>query len=212
MIAHMRSYLHRFVRRVACFVVLSSELLLSQSGTSSQGAHESSAQGETFGSFNLPDGSKFVTTLYDLKVIGKLKTEKKKPYYILSGVGCYGCDANTSIYIHSPSDGPMKNEGEQPRFSYPGQETDYQTSQVVSKTRMFFGDCLFTHPNAVVWFYRTLGDDKRWHDGVSVAEVRDDRLVTTEINGALPTPKDTEVAVHAGTCHELPGIAAYTEP
>lgn len=201
-----------FVRCVACFVVLCSAVLLAQSGTSQQTAHETSTNGETFGFFKLPDGSKFGTSLYDLKVIGKLKTEKKTPYYILSGVGCYGCDANTSIYIHSPSDGPMKNEGEQPRFSYPGQETDSQSGQLVSKTRMFFGDCLSTHPNAVVWFYRTVGDDKKWHDGVSVAEVKEDRLVTTEIKGALPTPKDTRVAIRTGTCQELPGIAAYTEP
>lgn len=165
-----------------------------------------------FGVVTLSDGSKFQTTLYDLKVIGKLRTKKKFPYYILSGVGCNGCDANTSIYIHSPSDGPMKNEGEQTRFSYPGSETDYQSGQIVSKTRMFFGDCLTTHPNAIVWFYRTLGDDKKWHDGVSVAEVKEDRLITTELPSELPKPKDTEVAIRTGLCHELPGIAAYTEP
>src|SRR5215467_16067752 len=73
-----------------------------------------------------PDGSKFKTTLYGLNVIGELKTAHKLPYYILSGVGCDGCDANTSLYIHSPSDGPMKNEGEQRRFYYPGRELDYQ--------------------------------------------------------------------------------------
>ena len=165
-----------------------------------------------FGIVTLSDGSKFQTTLYDLKVIGKLSTKKKFPYYILSGVGCNGCDANTSIYIHSPSDGPMKNEGEQTRFSYPGSEKDYQNGQIVSKTRMFFGDCLSTYPNAVVWFYRMLGDDKKWHDGVSVAEVKEDRLITTELQGELPKPKDTEVAIRTGLCHELPGIAAYTEP
>jgi hypothetical protein len=165
-----------------------------------------------FGVVTLSDGSKFQTTLYGLKVIGKLRTKKKFPYYILSGLGCNGCDANTSIYIHSPSDGPMKNEGEQTRFSYPGSETDYQSGHIVSKTRMFFGDCLSPHPNAVVWFYRTLGDDKKWHDGVSVAEVKDDRLITTELQGALPKPKDTEVAIRTGLCHEVPGIAAYTEP
>lgn len=72
-----------------------------------------------FGVVTLSDGSKFQTTLYDLKVIGKLRTKKKFPYYILSGVGCNGCDANTSIYIHSPSDGPMKNEGSKLAFLTP---------------------------------------------------------------------------------------------
>ena len=166
----------------------------------------------TFGVLTLSDGSKFQTTLYGVKVIGKLKTKKKFPYYILSGVGCNGCDANRSIYIHSPSDGPMKNEGEQTRFSYAGSETDYQSGQIVSETRMLYGDCFSDHPNAVVWFYRTLGDDKQWHDGVLVAEVKDDRLVTEELKGKLPKPKDAEIALQTGTCSELRGIASYTEP
>jgi hypothetical protein len=68
----------------------------------------------------LPDGSKFRTTLYGLKLIGELKSARKLPYYVLSGVGCDECDARTSLYVHSPSDGPMKNEGEQRRFDYPG--------------------------------------------------------------------------------------------
>jgi len=177
-----------------------------------QGQHAEDQQtSPKFGVVTLSDGSKFQTTLFDVKVIGKLRTEKKIPYYILSGIGCNGCDANTSIYIYSPSDGPMKNEGEQARFSYPGSETDYQSGQIVSKTRMFFGDCLSTHPNSVIWFYRTLGDDKKWHDGVSVAEVEEDRLITTELHGELPKPKNIEAAIRTGLCHELPGIAAYTE-
>ena len=64
----------------------------------------------------------FKTTLYHLKVIGELTTVRKLPYYILSGIGCHECDANVSIYIHSPSNGPMKNEAEQKRFDYPGRE------------------------------------------------------------------------------------------
>ena len=194
--------------------MLFSSLLLSQSrpDASSQKAPEATPQAEKFGSFGLPDGSRFATTLYDLKIIGKLRTKDKLPYYILSGVGCNGCDANTSIYIHSPSDGPMKNEGEQPCFSYPGQQTDYESGEIVSKARMLFGDCLSTHPNAVVWFYRTLGDDKKWHFGVSVAEVKEDRLITTELQGELPQSKDVEVAIRTGQCKELPGINSYTEP
>src|SRR5882672_8393421 len=79
-----------------------------------------------FGSLDLPDGSKFKTSLYELKVIGQLKTEYKLPYHILSGRGCQECDEHTSIYIHSPSDGPMKGEAGEPRFTYPGRETNYE--------------------------------------------------------------------------------------
>src|SRR5690348_1105894 len=60
------------------------------------------------GILDLPNGSKFQTTLYGLAVMGRLHATNKLPYYVLSGVGCQECDANVSIYIHSPSDGPMK--------------------------------------------------------------------------------------------------------
>ncbi|MGH9546089.1 MAG: hypothetical protein ACRD23_12845 [Terriglobales bacterium] len=197
-------------KAVAILSVLSASmhLLLAQE----QRTEDKVTSPSQFGVLTLSDGSKFKTTLYDLKVIGKLGTKKKLPYYILSGVGCNGCDANTSVYIHSPSDGPMKNEGEQTRFSYPGSETDYQSGQIVSEARMLYGDCLSSHPNAVVWFYRTLGDDKRWHNGVLVAEVKDDRLVTTELHGELPKPEDAEIGLRTGECSELPGIASYSEP
>ena len=103
-------------------------------------------------------------------------------------------------------------KGSKRRFSYAGSETDYQSGQIVSETRMLYGDCLSDHPNAVVWFYRTLSDDKQWHDGVLVAEVKDDRLAITELKSKLPEPKDAEIALHTGTCSELQGIASYSEP
>src|ERR1700756_200051 len=109
------------------------------------------------GDLILPDGSKFRTTLYELKVIGQLPTAKKLPYFILSGRGCNECDANTSIYVHSPSDGPMKNEGKQPRFPYPGRLSDNEADQLVYESRMFYGNCLPDYANAVVWFERGLG-------------------------------------------------------
>ena len=164
------------------------------------------------GVLTLPNGSKFKTTIYGMKVIGRLRTTKKLPYFILSGTTCTECDENISIYIHSPSDGPMKNEAEQRRFSYPGREIDYQSGQVDYEGRMFYGDCLPDHPNAVIWFDGTLGDNKKWHHDVLVAEIKADRLVTTELHGELPKPSDFQTAVGNGQCHELPGRRCYSEP
>jgi hypothetical protein len=166
-----------------------------------------------FGILVLPDGSKFKTTLYGLKVIGELRTIRKLPYYIVSGVGCDGCDANTSIYIHSPSDGPMKNEGEQQRFAYPGREADYQQNRrPVYEARVFFGDCLTSHPNAVIWFERFVGDDWRWHSGVRVAEVTSDSLVVKQMNRDLPIVGEAVKSVSRGRCQELPGTNRFSEP
>jgi hypothetical protein len=170
------------------------------------------ASGNVPGDLTLPDGSKFRTTLYELKVIGQLPTAKKLPYFILSGRGCYDCDANTSIYVHSPSDGPMKNEGKQPRFPYPGRLRDNEADQLVYESRMFYGSCLPDHPNAVVWFERGLGEDNKWHDGVQVAEVKNDKLVRTETEINLPRITDTQSAIRDGRCYELPGIDGHSEP
>jgi len=164
------------------------------------------------GILELPDGSRFKTTLYELKVIGQLRSAHKLPFYILSGRGCQECDANTSIYIHSPSDGPMKNEAEQQRFHYPGRELDYEDSSLLYEGRMFFGDCVALHPNAAVWFQRYLGEDKQWHASVFLAELKDDKLITEELRGELPTVTEAQDAVRKGRCQELPGVDGSSEP
>ena len=170
------------------------------------------AQTTQMGNLTLPDGSKFKTTLYNLKLLGALKTEHKLPYYILSGVGCQECDANRSIYIHSPSDGPMKNEGEQRRFLYPGKETNYEDGTLWYEARTFFGECITAHPNSVVWFERSLGDDKQWHEDVFLVEVKGDRLLTDRFQRELPKVGEAETAVRTGHCHEVPGINRPSEP
>jgi hypothetical protein len=164
------------------------------------------------GVLSLPDGSKFQTTLYNMKVIGQLRATKKLPYFILAGTTCTECDENTSIYIHSPSDGAMKNEAEQARFAYPGRETDYQTGKPVYEARMFFGDCLASYPNAVIWFERGIGDDKKWHSDVSVAQVINDGLLVSQPHDQLPKLTEAQEAVRNGKCQELPGRNSWSEP
>jgi hypothetical protein len=170
------------------------------------------ASDNVLGTLTLPDGSKFRTTLYELKVIGELRTAKKIPYFILSGRGCDECDANTSIYIHSPSDGAMKNEGEQPRFPYPGRLRDNENDQLVYEARMFYGNCFRSYPNAVVWFERNLSEDKTWHEDILIAGVKDDHFFTTTLQRDFPKITDAQDAIRTGQCHELPGIDGHTEP
>jgi hypothetical protein len=184
----------------------------SQSPVSRAGA-ASAVNGETrVGILDLPDGSKFQTTLYHLKVIGQLRTVHKLPYYVLSGAGCLECDANISIYIHSPSDGPMKDEGTQPRFSYPGRVISMEDRSVISETRVFLGGCVVGHPDAVVWFERSIGNDKRWHASVSLAEIKDDHLVFQELKVNVPRPSEAEQAIRKSACREIPGVNQSEEP
>lgn len=170
------------------------------------------AEGTQPGVLRLPDGSKFQTILYDLKVIGQLGTVHKLPYYVLSSIGCEECDANVSIYIHSPSDGPMKNEGTQPRFDYPGRLISREDHSVVFQARLFLGNCLTGHPDAVVWFERSIGNDKQWHKSVFWEEVKDDRLVYGEPKAGLPSLHEAENAVRKSECRELSGIDQWEEP
>ena len=106
----------------------------------------------------------------------------------------------------------MKNEGEQRRFPYPGKLTNYEDGSFAYEARMFFGDCLSSHPNAVVWFERALGEDKQWHEGVFVATVKDDHLVEEQIRGELPKLTEVQGAVRRGSCQELPGKDGPSEP
>lgn len=174
---------------------------------------EAAANGESrMGILELPDGSKFQTTLYHLKVIGQLRTIHKLPYYVLSGVGCHDCDANVSIYIHSPSDGPMKDEGTQPRFGYPGRVTSIEDRRVISETRAFLGNCVVGHTDAVIWFERSVGEDKRWHQRIFFAEINDDHLVFEEQKVNVPRLGEVEDAVRKSACRELPGMNQSEEP
>ena len=180
--------------------------------TAQQIGKQSRASADVMGVLSLPDGSKFKTTLYNMKVIGQLRTTEKLPYFILAGTTCTECDENTSIYIHSPSDGPMKNEAEQRRFAYPGRETDYETGKPIYEGKMFFGDCLTSHPNAVIWFERGVGEDKKWQSGVTVAEVRNDTLLVSELHDRLSKVTEVQDAVRNGKCREQPGMDGSSEP
>jgi len=164
------------------------------------------------GSIVLPNGSRFQTTLYRLKVVGELSSTSKSPYFVLSGFGCSECDANRSIYIHSPSDGPMKGEAEQQRFLYPGRESDAFTHRVIYKSRAFLGDCVAMYPNAVVWFERFATKEGQWHSRVVVAEVKSDNLAVQNIETNLPKIQEAVTATTKGQCKEIPGINRLSEP
>jgi hypothetical protein len=172
----------------------------------------SAAGQDKTGILKLPNGAKFQTTLYDLKVIGQLSTVHKLPHYVLSGVGCDECDANVSIYIHSPSDGPMKDDGTQPRYDYPGREISREDRSVVSETKVFLGSCTVGHPDAVIWFERYIGNDQKWRRSILLAEVKDDHLAFGELKIKVPKLSEVEAAVQRSQCRELPGTDQWEEP
>lgn len=167
---------------------------------------------EGTGELRLADGSRFRTTLYDQAVVGRLPATRKAPYYIMSGRACDGCDANVAIYIHSPSDGRMGVDREQPRFPYPGRERFYEDGTLQYEARMVFGDCAAEHPNAVLWFQRRPDEAGRWRSSVLVARVQQDTLTVTTLDTVAPSVAEAEDAVRRGTCKEVPGVDRASEP
>jgi len=156
----------------------------------------------------LKNGRQLKTSLFDLKYIGALQTQKKAPYYILSGRGCHGCDANISIYIWSPSDGPMLDDSRQPRYTYPGKEKDYETGKPIFESRMFYSDCN-VYGNSVIWLQRTLNDKGKWIEDMFVVSLKTDKLQETLITKQFKSSKSTFLST---TCKELPGIDVSSEP
>jgi len=77
---------------------------------------------------------------------------------------------------------------------------------------MFLGNWLVGHPEAVIWFERWLGDDKEWHQSVSLAEVRDDRLVIDDLRANAPRLSEAEDSVRKLGCRELSGVNQWNEP
>ena len=159
------------------------------------------------------DGSRFQTTLFEVRVLGILRTERKVPFLVLKGRGCTECDANTSIYIHSPSDGAMGGEAGQPRYAYPGREVSYEDNKtVLYEARAFLGNCLPGNDNAVIWYERARTKVGAWQTGVFVVAVRKDTLTERRLGKPLPSVSESVARVASHQCRELAGVERSSEP
>jgi len=159
------------------------------------------------------DGSRFQTTLFEVRVLGILRAERKTSFLVLGGRGCTECDANTSLYIHSPSDGAMRGEATQPRYSYPGREVSYEDNKtVLYEARTFLGNCLPGNDNAVIWYERGRTKGGAWEAGVFVVSVRKDKLTELRLAKSLPSVSQSVDRVAARQCRELGGVERSSEP
>lgn len=160
----------------------------------------------------LPDSSRWRTTLFDLRVIGRLPVEGRLPAYVMAGRSCVDCDANLALYVHSPGDGPMRVGSEQPRYPYPGRELFYDDGTPQFEARAFFGDCAAAYPNAVIWYQRRRIEADQWRSSVLVVQAGADGLRQVELDRNLPDVAEAVAAVGAGRCREIPGIDRSSEP
>jgi hypothetical protein len=168
--------------------------------------------GIEYGVLKYADGKAFQTGVFQPRYIGELPAKGKAPYLVFSGRSCNQCDANRTIYIHSPDDGPMLGRERDRRYTYPGEYRDDESQQLVHTARVFIGQCLASSNSAVLWFQKERTESGKWKSGVFVAEVVDDRLVARSWADSPPKLAKVIEAVKKGSCRELKGVKGSVEP
>ena len=151
------------------------------------------------------NGKDYTTNLFDLKYITQLRGQKKELFLVLAGKDCNNCDENLSIFIISPSDGPMKSEEQQKRYQYPGDELDYVTQKLVFQSRMFYGNCIENKGTCIVWYRKDMSSSPQ--ESFFIVSVKNNKIVETE----LPFSQNVLDRI-IKNCNEVKGIQTTTEP
>ena len=156
------------------------------------------------------NGRTLDTKLFELAFIGQISLDNKSPYFILSGRDCNECDANISIYIHSPNDGQLKVDHGQNRFQYPGMEKDYETESVLYISRAFYGQVL-ENIKGVIWYENKLLKNGKMGRSVFLLHINNGSLkdTTYDDNGKL---RETINLLKKGKCSEITGRQYTSEP
>jgi hypothetical protein len=150
------------------------------------------------------NGKILTTNLYNLRYIGQLPAIAKAPFLILAGKDCKECDENLSIYIQSPSDGPLKQKPV--RYSYPGTEYDYENKDVNIECRFFYGK-LTNGRYGALWIQNEKNESGKYNKSVFKVELIKDVLKESTSNYDSST-----VNLLIKSCKELPGIKTTSEP
>src|ERR1035437_3248128 len=149
------------------------------------------------------NGKTFETNLYNLEYIGQFRAENKAPFLIFSGRECEDCDANISIYIHSPSDGKIVVAYGQNRYEYPGTEKDYQSDTVLLTSRAFYGQVL-ENVHGVIWYENELLENGKMGKDIFLRHLVNGSLKDTifEDKGEI---SETLNLMKKGLCKEIKG-------
>ena len=156
------------------------------------------------------NGKSFETNLYELDYIGQVMTANKAPYLIFSGRHCDECDANISVYIHSPSDGPLTIDHGQNRYQYPGNERDFENDSLLYMSRAFYGQVL-ENKQGVIWYQKTLTEDNTWINDIFLVDITDGKKkeMTMKNLGQL---RQTLDLMKNGKCKAIKSMDFTSEP
>lgn len=156
------------------------------------------------------NGKSYNTDLYDLKYIGQVANSNKAPFLIFSGRDCFECDANISIYIHSPANGHLRVQNGENRYGFPGTEKDYENNRPISKSRVFYGQVL-PGIKGVIWYQEELTVKNTWQKSTFLVSLNDG--VKKEIKSkGVEKLKLTLQLLAQGSCKEIKGVETTSEP
>ena len=166
---------------------------------------------KTFGSvLKFINEKEYNTNLFELKYIGQIQNGEKAPFLIFAGRECDECDANVSIYIHSPSNGLLNVENGENRYQYPGEERDFENDSLLYKSRAFYGQVL-PNINGIIWYQNQLMENNSWQKSVFLIEV-DQSGKRDSVLKDLGQLEQTLDLQKKGLCTEIKGLKYTSEP
>jgi hypothetical protein len=156
------------------------------------------------------DGQIIYTKLFQLQYIGQMVSEWRAPYLIFSGVDSNQCDANPSIYIHSPSDGELIVGSGKNAYGIPGRTFSYLNDSLLYEGRAFYGQVL-ENKKGVIWYQKELMSTGKWESSVFIAEIMDNKKVDQFLNDT-GLFNQTLLLLEKGLCKEIGGSDHTSEP
>ncbi|HVW15103.1 MAG TPA: hypothetical protein VHB54_14830 [Mucilaginibacter sp.] len=155
-------------------------------------------------------GKSYNSGLYDLKYIGQVSNNDKAPFLIYSGRDCKECDANVSVYIHSPANGHMNVQNGENRYQLPGTEKDYESGMPIFYSRCFFGQVL-PGVKGIIWYQKELTAKNTWQNSTFVVNLNSGTKRESTLKG-IEKLKLTLQLLAKGSCKEVKGVIYTSEP
>lgn len=156
------------------------------------------------------NGKAYNTELYNLSYIGQITNGSNAPFLIFSGRDCDECDANTSIYIHSPANGHLNVQNGENSYTFPGTEKDYENNKPVFKSRVFYGQVL-PGVKGVIWYQEQLMENNSWQKSTFLVNL-DGGVKKETTSKGVEKLKLTLQLLAQGSCKEIKGVDYTSEP
>jgi hypothetical protein len=156
------------------------------------------------------NGRSYHLPMFRAEPIAVLKGADGAQVLLAAGADCVMCDENITLRFFVLGGPDLKLDDN--RYSYPGELKDYESGNLVSRTRTLYGRCLSDEHDVVVWFEEYLGEDGKWHKATALG-----RITTAGVSYLKANDRDVSPALVAkrkkiGVCKEIPGTKMNTEP